>query len=122
MVTSCSDVCQEIIWKLLAARLPVSTEDEDSHDDVLEALANSVFIPRHFHVPDDAHYRDLVLPADRQVDMEEKIAGIILDFEKTEGNTPLYEEHCSELGRRLFRAIAADLRPDFFDKVEVELE
>lgn len=121
MGTSCTDVCDDVIAKLLSARLPVSTEDEESHDDVLQALANSILIPLHFHVPDNAHYRDAALSADLQIDMEEMIAGIIFDFEISQSKTQLGEDDCAELGRQIFRAISARLRPDFFHSVEIEL-
>jgi hypothetical protein len=125
MFTSpCSLVCEKITGKLASAGFSFDPDYEE-HDDVLEALANSVVFPRDFHVPDSAGYSD-ALPEDFQILMEEKIAIFVNKRLLTAMNrlglgvqSVFSEEERAALGRDLFRLMAARMRPDFFDDFDL---
>lgn len=55
------------------------------------------------------------LPADTQIDMEEKISSLI--FDNAQGDEDgIGEDQCADLGRKILRMVLEEFRPDLMEE------
>lgn len=59
------------------------------------------------------NYNGLLNPT-RQVDMEEKIASMIFEYDSYEDARSLTEEECQDLSKTILHTVLKEFRPDLF--------